>query len=508
MSLRGRFILILIFVSLIPLLMPVGAYFYFKLAAPSGRLESVSDLPPLVRGSLREILALAGEAAGEDAEALAPIPPSERPPADAYPHLLLVLYGDQGPLYLHPETAAYFAERQGLFPPTDQQSQWKILAGLHELAAGEGVGSALFEAEGESGLVFYRFSGGAVFRHFRRHPFSFLALLIFLFILLPVFLSGRFLLSLRRSLSQLEQAAVQVGNHQFQAPLPPPAEGELKPLFRAFEAMRRELKENQDQKSRFLMAISHDLKTPLTSLRGFAEALEEGVVPPGEEQQRIFRILREKTDLLQQRIEELVGFARMETVDWQGRFAPFRLSEVLRPLAERFELEARLKGKAFRYEFAEWDGEPPVLGDERMVSRAAENLLENALRYSGEGGEIQMTVRREPAEAAGGSAEKESETGVENRAENRAGTGFVWALRVEDSGRGVEASEAPFVFEAFYRGNRGRNQPGFGLGLASVRGIAEAHGGAVSLAESPLGGACFLLTLPVVPENSGKGRRR
>ncbi len=455
-TLRARFMIILIFVLLIPILIPLSGYLVFKANQPETEVETANRAPGFVLEELPKVIEQRWD---------------YRETAD--PRILVVLLGKEGPIYVNREIGVgYRGELEDSnLTVREMQQQWLGLISLHKLSGETLIGSLLFSHQDTSGIVFYQFVPPNPFTQMYRHPVAFTILFLFLFVLVPAFFSGRFLLSLRRSLLSLEQGASRIMQNDFSTPVDAHSDPTLQPVFETFESMRKQLKENNDQRARFLMAISHDLKTPLTSIKGFVEALEEGIVDSEEKKQRYYEILKSKTELLEERISELIEFSRMETVNWRAQFTNFALAPFFQDLMKRHKLEAQVRGVSFKAAI-DIPGETKLHGDAKMLARALENLLDNGITYAGRGGRLELHV-----------CLSEGDNYVQ--------------IMLEDSGPGITNKELPLVFEPFYRGDRSRNTKGFGLGLTSVKSIVEAHGGSITAGHSSLGGARFDVCVPV-----------
>jgi signal transduction histidine kinase len=233
--------------------------------------------------------------------------------------------------------------------------------------------------------------------------------------------------------------------------------------------MRKTIKENSAQRARFLMAVSHDLKTPLTSIRGYIEALEDGMAGDEESRTKYLDIIRSKTGVLEERIFELIDFVRMQTGDWRMRHTAFGLKKFLAEISVVFGEDASVEKKTFTTRLDIPDS-AEVLGDKTLLTRVFENLFGNALRYSEENGHIELS-------AWSGSG------GIE--------------IRLSNSGKGIPPEELELVFEPFYRGSSSRREPGFGLGLSTARSILENHGWTIH-AESEHGTVCFVIRMPQI----------
>jgi signal transduction histidine kinase len=274
--------------------------------------------------------------------------------------------------------------------------------------------------------------------------------------------------NIRRRVTDLEEAAKKIaaGNYDFQ--LEPRGRDEFTSLTQSFEIMRTTIKENSAQRARFLMAVSHDLKTPLTSIHGYIEALEDGMAGDEEARQKYWGIIRSKAGILEERIFELIDFVKMQTGDWRMRHTDFRLKEFLAEISSGFGEDAAVGKKTFAQRLDIPDS-LEVRGDRALLTRVFENLFGNALRYSEENAFIELSCRQTPG-------------GVE--------------IRLFNSGKALAPEELELIFEPFYRGSSSRREPGFGLGLSTARSILESHGWTIHAESGPQAGVCFVIRVP------------
>jgi two-component system phosphate regulon sensor histidine kinase PhoR len=216
----------------------------------------------------------------------------------------------------------------------------------------------------------------------------------------------------------------------------------------------------------FVANASHELKTPLTTIRGFAETLLEDD-PPDTLRREFLTSIRDNTLRLQRMVEDLLDLSRLESGTWSARQEEVDIAELATEAWDDFRDRASASGVGFSLQ-----GSALVLADEQGLRQIFRNLLENSLRYTNRGGTI--TVR---ADADGGVARVE----------------------VSDTGTGIPSRSLPRIFERFYRADtsRARSEGGTGLGLAIVRHLVHAMGGEVG-ARSELGqGTTIWFTLPL-----------
>lgn len=235
------------------------------------------------------------------------------------------------------------------------------------------------------------------------------------------------------------------------APEPVPVEGptELATLAESFNDMAAKLARARAAERDFLFSVSHELKTPLTAIRGYAEGAAEGALDPTEAATTISREARR----LERLVQDLLDLARMNRSEFAVHSETIDLAAVANEAVRRYEPQARAFGIELR---AETNGGAPALGDADRTLQVVSNLVENALRVTPAGGRVCVAV--EPGE-----------------------------LRVEDTGPGLRADELPRAFERFFLYSRygADRKVGTGLGLAIVRQLAERMGGGVSVESEP-----------------------
>ena len=272
-----------------------------------------------------------------------------------------------------------------------------------------------------------------------------------------------------RAVMRLEKSAGKIAAGDLESEVRVGGVREIEELSLAMDGMRAALKEDRDRRARFLAAISHDLRTPLTSIGGYLEAVEDGLASDPATLERYVAIMRSKTRLLEARISSLIEFARIETAEWRMGFEALELRAFLESLAREFGEDAALTGRSFASEFS-CLGDLRVPADKALLSRAFENLVSNAIRYSPEGGSVSLSASR------------------------REGGGY--ALRLDDDGPGIAPAERERVFEPFVRGASAKRGEGSGLGLYIARSVIQGHGWAILAEESPSGGARIAILIP------------
>ncbi len=266
---------------------------------------------------------------------------------------------------------------------------------------------------------------------------------------------------------------------------------EIGELARAFNAMADGLARQERLRRNMVTDVAHELRTPLTNIRGYLEALRDGVARP---EPALLASLHDEALLLNRLVDDLQDLALAEA--GQLRLEPQRvaLHEIadqaagaLRPALEAKQLELQIELPAEL---------PDVWADAERVGQVLRNLLNNAIMHTPEGGSITISV----AQATKDERRKTKDEGNALQPFVLRPSSFV-TLRVSDSGSGIAPEHLTDVFERFYRADRARARAtgGAGLGLAIVKQLVEAHGGRVWAANVPGQGACISFTLPAAP---------
>lgn len=251
---------------------------------------------------------------------------------------------------------------------------------------------------------------------------------------------------------------------------------EIGRLSRAFRAMVMRLREQVQRvrkmdatRREWVASISHDLRTPLTSLMGHLETVQlRGDQMTDAERKRFLEVAMQNAKHLDRLSASLFDYARLDSDDVPVDKAPAHVGELLDDLAARFSAAGHSRDIKFNVEYAE--GLPMVQIDAALIERALANLIDNAIRYTPEGGAVTLSAK---ADAEG------------------------VAVLVADSGPGIAPADVPHVFERFFQGSRHREGRGHaGLGLAIVQRVAQLHGGTVQAGNQASGGAVFTMWLP------------
>lgn len=247
------------------------------------------------------------------------------------------------------------------------------------------------------------------------------------------------------------------------APIPVEGPEELASLARSFNDLARRLARARDAERSFLLSVSHELKTPLTAIRGYAEAVTDGAIAPFEAAE----VIVAESARLERLVRDLLDLARLNKSEFGVEAQPVDLGEAADEVVRRYAAQARTFGVTLE---AHVRAPARALADPDRVVQVVSNLVENALRLTPSGGLVRVT-------AAGAT------------------------VAVDDTGPGLRPDELARAFDRFFLHSRyGREREvGTGLGLAIVKELAQAMGGNVSVESRPGGPTAFTLRLPAAP---------
>jgi two-component system phosphate regulon sensor histidine kinase PhoR len=236
-------------------------------------------------------------------------------------------------------------------------------------------------------------------------------------------------------------------------------------VFHDITELRRLERIRQD----FVANVSHELRTPLSSIKGYAETLYDGKVKDAKEQQEFLGIVYRESDRLAKLIDDLLDLSKIES----GRMSLVLLPVDLGPLANRTRgvVEKLAREKSIKIDIEIPPDLPKTLADERRISQVLLNLLDNAIKYTPDGGSVKVSAFRKDD--------------------------FV-QVDVSDTGVGIPEPDLYRIFERFYRVDKGRSRElgGTGLGLSIVKHIVQAHGGQVWVKSEAGRGSTFSFTVP------------
>jgi len=290
-------------------------------------------------------------------------------------------------------------------------------------------------------------------------------------ILIAILLARSMYVPIRRVTNAAEE--ISRGNYEQEVPVAGPKE--VKGLAVSFNQMAKQVKGSQQMLRDFVADVSHELRSPLTSIKGFAQAIVDGTAKDKEAQLKAASVIEDESKRMMRLVEELLEFSRLESGQIKMVKEPVDLKDLLHQCHEIFLMRAKEKKIQLRTEI-----EPlsPVTGDIDRLEQVFNNLLDNALKHTPSGGKVGILARQPHPN--------------------------VVEIAVNDTGPGIPGEQLRHVFERFYRADTSAGKAGAGtgtgLGLAIARQIVRAHGGDINI-KSTLGkGTEFLVRLPASPK--------
>lgn len=242
---------------------------------------------------------------------------------------------------------------------------------------------------------------------------------------------------------------------------------EILQLTEDLERMRKALKENLERRSRFIMGISHDLRTPVALIKGYSEAVSDGIVNSIDDIKKSISIINTKAGLLESMINDLINYIKIDNTEWKKTLRPVELKSFLKDFATNMEGAAELYKRKISSSIE--IEEQQVLMDKKLFTRALENIYGNALRYTNDGDSISLEAKKNPL----GKTE----------------------ISISDTGVGIPEEDLEKVFELFFRASNSRRENGMGIGLSVVKSIIDSHGWSINVKSKPNQGTTFTITL-------------
>ena len=279
--------------------------------------------------------------------------------------------------------------------------------------------------------------------------------------------AGWFVRETRSRLSGLEGASLQIAGGDLSARAPIDGNDEITAVSIAFNEMAEQLEAVRARERAFLMSVGHDLRTPLTTIRGYAEALDEGAVDP-DDLARVATVLHAQTDRLSRLVEDVTLLARLEAREFSLRPEPVDLAAHIKEIVESYRERADAAYVRLGFTASPLGS---VTVDPDRIGQICTNLLDNALRYTPDGGTVRVRLEAEHQSVR---------------------------LSVADSGPGIDPEDLPRVFDRLYVADRYRplRPEGSGLGLAIVKELVDAMDG-TAIVDSELGlGTTVTVVLP------------
>ena len=270
-----------------------------------------------------------------------------------------------------------------------------------------------------------------------------------------------------RPLLAMNEAAKVIAGGDFEKRIEVKTRDEVGQLGESFNNMAESLAQQERLRRDFLANVSHDLRTPLTSMRGFLEAMLDGTASP-DKTQRYLSIVLQETERLSEMANDILDLNRLHGEDLSLTHSEFDVNDLIRKTASAFEPRVAERGLTFEMKL---DGIANTLADYEKIQRVVYNLIDNALKFTPPGGQIMIETKTE---------------------------GKKILVKIEDTGCGILPEQQKRVFDRFYKADESRSAAGSGLGLSIVQAFIKAHGENITLASKADEGSEFAFTLPVV----------
>ena len=235
--------------------------------------------------------------------------------------------------------------------------------------------------------------------------------------------------------------------------------------------MMTRVQASQKSQRDFVANVSHELKTPLTSIQGFAQAIMDGTVDTPEARKQAAEVIYNESGRMHRMALDLLDLARLDAGIINLQMSPVDIRALLNGIVEKFTPMASKAGVTLNAKFG--NDLPPLLGDGDRLAQVFTNLVDNALKFTPEGGSITLRAIRDRNEIQ---------------------------VAVDDTGKGIPKEDVPHIFDRFYQADSARaggEHHGAGLGLAIVHEIVAAHGGRISVRSALGRGTAFIVHLPL-----------
>jgi signal transduction histidine kinase len=297
-------------------------------------------------------------------------------------------------------------------------------------------------------------------------PFVRAGTLALIFALILAYLMSRWISS---PIQDITLATQHVADGEFQS-IPPKGPEEVRSLVDAFNDMVEKVKSSQRSQRDFVANVSHELKTPLTSIQGFAQAILDGTVNTRSEIKSSAQVIRDEADRMYRLVRDLLELARYDAGTVTLTQSEIDIHNLCHRLVEKMSVQAEKKGVQINLDLPAL---PLIYGDPDRLSQVFSNIIDNALTYTPAGG--QVDIRGE-------------------------GLGKEVRITIADTGIGIPEQEIDHIFDRFYQVDKSRSnaqEPGSGLGLAIAEEIVRAHRGRI-VVQSQMGkGSQFTVVLPL-----------
>lgn len=329
------------------------------------------------------------------------------------------------------------------------------------------------ESEGKDFYLLTRFINNG--KKYRRSytTFTILLFLIIVIISICIFLIIIISKNIFDSIEKLEKQTQAIANGNLDVKIDISEEqqnNEITTITSSLEKMRISLLEAQNRKYKFIMGLSHDLRTPVSIIKGYTEAIHDGIITDKDEINNSLELINTKTTQLEEMIETLLSYIKLNNIELRNKFIPQSITEFISSFAKSAEITGNIFKRTVSLNIdLPYDVKIPF--DAQLVNRAFENIFSNAIRYTKENDSIFISSY------------------INSRSK-------VIVFSIKDTGAGIRKEDLNNIFELFYRGTSSRREEGLGIGLSVVKNIIETHGWKITVHSKLNEGSDFVITIP------------
>ncbi len=281
-----------------------------------------------------------------------------------------------------------------------------------------------------------------------------------------------------KPIAEMNNTVKRFSKGEFEARVAVTGSDEVGQLGESFNEMADEINALEQSRRSFVANVSHELRSPLTSMRGFLEAMQDGTVP-AYEQGKYLEIVIGECRRMTGMVNDLLDLARIESGAYELKIEPFDINELL--IRTLLTFEARVNAQRIDVVMDFESGRTLVEGDASQIAQVIRNLVDNAVKFSPPGGKLTLGVKAQKGLAV---------------------------VSVRDEGEGIRDEDLPYVFDRFFKGEKAHTPAGSssGLGLSIVKRIVGQHGQEVFVESAPGKGTCFSFTLKLYEQQTRENR--
>jgi len=294
-----------------------------------------------------------------------------------------------------------------------------------------------------------------------------------LFLIVLLVIGTKWARYLTKPLEEMKLAAVKVSEGDFSTRVHVKTRDEIGQLAETFNHMAESIDKEDEKKKEFLATVSHELRTPLSYIKGYSEALSSGMVKDKKEQEQYFHIITRESKRMERLVNDLLELIKLESDSASLEKVPLPFAETIHQTLQKLKPAAQQKKVSL---IESLDHDIIIEGDEGRLEQVIVNLVDNALRYTDEGGQIQVRLFVNSQQAI---------------------------MEVKDTGIGIPAEDLKKITQRFYRVNKARTRSdgGTGLGLSIVENIIKGHHGRFHIASEYGKGTTVTIKLPLLIES-------